>query len=64
MNERTNEVVKKLQRLSNDRVIPRNARNQIQEAINYLKSLDEQMLASEAVLAGPKHLQTEKIRRN
>ena len=64
MNERTNEIVKKLQRLSNDRVLPRNARNQIQEAINYLKSLDEQMLVSEAVLAGPKHLQTEKIRRN
>ena len=64
MNERTSEIVKKLQRLSNDRVIPRNARNQIQEAINYLKSLDEQMLASETVLDAPKHLQTEKIRRN
>ncbi len=43
MNDRTNEIIKKLNRISNDRVIPRQARNQIQEAANYIKTLNEQV---------------------
>lgn len=53
MNDRTSEILKKLQRLSNDRAIPRLARNHIQEAANYIKLQHEQMAQLESLVTEP-----------
>lgn len=47
MNERSNELIKQLNRLANDRSIPPHARNKIHDAAQFIKNLQVETHPSE-----------------
>ena len=43
MNSRSNEVIKQLNRLANDRSLPLQARNRINEAVRHIRELQHKL---------------------
>ncbi len=43
MNSRTNEIIKQLNRLANDRSLPIQARNKINEAVRHMRELQHRL---------------------
>ena len=43
MTERSNEIIRQLNRLANDRSLPPNARNKVRDAVQYIKDLHNQV---------------------